>query len=329
MAQIAQFRALCNILKMGHCAPAVMRALQGFAGVEDRKILKLTSGMPGGIGWMGAECGCITSPIMALGIRYAEGFQRNEEEIPRALLIGRRYVERFRTLYGGVNCREIARLDFNDKKAVKDNLIRSYLPCFRAIYGAPGLLRDLSEEGVETAPAGRDRESIKAYGKVLESFRDIRFNSSHSVLGQLRDIIPVDDKILQASWGFLGGTLLLGMTCSALVGGILAVGLRFGEIEESFGRVLKGMIQLFRDGDIKREEANKFNRTINLAQELAIWFEKKFGYTKCYDLIKVDFKTSEGVDQYLSENKMNYCIKIAEKTAEKIREIIKKIPPKT
>jgi len=319
-----QTQSLLNVMKMGHCAPSVMRTLQAFLELEDEGMLRATAGLPGGIGWLRAECGCVTSPIMILGLKYGEEvFSDGNGEIPRIIPIGQRYLNRFRARYGGIDCREIGKVDYNDKEAVKTYVLGTFLPCFRAICGGPGLLMDLIEEDLKVSPPDMDSEPVKAYSKLLRTFRDNKFHCSQSVLHELDDLINVDEKLLRESWGFLGGTLLQGMTCGALTGGVLAIGLRFGDIEDSYGRVLRWMLQLFMDGDIKREDLNKFNRSVNISQELATWFEGEFGNTKCYDLTKADFGTREGVDRYLSENKLDYCRGVVENTAKKVREIIK------
>lgn len=324
MQGLPQAQGLLNALKMGHCAPTVMRTLQELQGVEDERILRCTAGLPGGIGWMRSECGCVTSPIMILGLRYGEEvFSDGNGEIPKIIPIGQRYLNRFKALYGGIDCKEIAKLDYNDKEAVKTYTLGAFLPCFRAICGGPGLLMDLIKEDLKATPPDMDSEPVKAYSKLLKSFREKEFHCSQSVLNELDDLIDVDEKLLRASWGFLGGTLLQGMTCGALTAGVLSIGLKFGDIEDSYGRVLMWMLQLFIDGDIKREDLNKFNVAINISQELATWFEGEFGNTKCYDLTKIDFNTRKGVDRYLSENKLDYCRGVVEKTANKVREIIK------
>jgi len=51
---------------MGHCAPTVMITVQQSIGSKDDRLVKLASGMLGGIVNLGSECGGITSPIMPI-----------------------------------------------------------------------------------------------------------------------------------------------------------------------------------------------------------------------------------------------------------------------
>ncbi len=57
-------RCLLTVLRMGHCAPSVMDTLLVDRKGEYEDMVRLTSGLPGGIGNTGAECGGVTSPII-------------------------------------------------------------------------------------------------------------------------------------------------------------------------------------------------------------------------------------------------------------------------
>src|SRR4030067_3211472 len=61
-------RGFANILRMGHCAPAVMQTLLDISSTEKEWLVKLSAGLPGGIGNTGYECGGVTSPLVMLGI---------------------------------------------------------------------------------------------------------------------------------------------------------------------------------------------------------------------------------------------------------------------
>ena len=64
-------RSVSNLLKMGHCAPTVMETLLDASDTEAKWLVKLTSGLPGGKGNTGAECGGVTAPLIIIGLRHA------------------------------------------------------------------------------------------------------------------------------------------------------------------------------------------------------------------------------------------------------------------
>lgn len=301
-----QLKALRNVLRTGHCAPTVMRTLlEETRGAMDERMVVLTSGLPAGIADLRAECGAVTSAIVALGLEY--GGDAGDGEIPRVITVGRRHMERFRGLHGAINCREIRKSEWN------------LLPCIRAICSSPEILMDLLDKNAEGVPSDIDSETASAYSGLLKAFRDGEFHCAHSVLRELDDVIEVDEKVLRACWGFLGGTLLQGLTCGALTAGVLAIGSRLGEIEDSHIRVLKMTGRMIVGADPMREDVNRFNRAINTSHRLALWFEDQFGSTKCHDILEASFSSRKGVNKYLSENGMDRCREITRSVAQGVR----------
>ena len=87
-------RGLSNLLKMGHCAPAVMQTLLDLGNTKEEWLVRMTAGLPGGIGNTGFECGGITSPLIQLGLEY--GLSAKDDGLPRVIYAGHDYYQRFR-----------------------------------------------------------------------------------------------------------------------------------------------------------------------------------------------------------------------------------------
>ncbi|RPI71890.1 MAG: hypothetical protein EHM45_22910, partial [Desulfobacteraceae bacterium] len=62
------FRSLYYMLQMGHCAPAILQTLLEVDTLENKSLVKLSAGLPGGIGNQGGECGGVTAAAIHLGI---------------------------------------------------------------------------------------------------------------------------------------------------------------------------------------------------------------------------------------------------------------------
>jgi hypothetical protein len=71
---------LDNLLRMGHCAPAVMQTMLDINHSQQENLVKLMAAMPGGIGNTGFECGGITSPLVILGLRH--GLREMHDGLP-------------------------------------------------------------------------------------------------------------------------------------------------------------------------------------------------------------------------------------------------------
>ena len=71
-----------------------------------------------------------------------------------------------------------------------------------------------------------------------------------------------------------GRTLFMGKTCSAFTAGVMAIGLRAGEIENSRLRVIRLLAIMTAGGDAFDESINKFNRSMNRGYQLSKWFRR-------------------------------------------------------
>jgi hypothetical protein len=69
-----------NLLRMGHCAPTVMQTILDITATEKEWLVKLSAGMPGGIGNTGFECGGITSPLVLMGTHF--GLREDDRGLP-------------------------------------------------------------------------------------------------------------------------------------------------------------------------------------------------------------------------------------------------------
>jgi hypothetical protein len=118
---------------------------------------------------------------------------------------------------------------------------------------------------------------------------------------------------------FLGGTLFLGKTCSAFTAGVMAAGLKAGEIENSPLRVIRLLAIMTAGGDAFDERLNKFNKSMNLGYKMSKWFSGEFGSTQCQAITKCEFSTFEGVRKYMEGDHVSICRTIAQKVSEKVQ----------
>ena len=102
-------RSMSNLLRMGHCAPTVMQTLLDASDTEAEWLVKLTAGLPGGIGNTGAECGGVTAPLVLIGLRHAR--DAVHEGLPPVIDKGHDLLHRFAGRHGTTLCREIRGTD--------------------------------------------------------------------------------------------------------------------------------------------------------------------------------------------------------------------------
>src|SRR5512139_3102639 len=90
---------------MGHCAPTVMQTILDNSSTEKEWLVRLSAGMPGGIGNTGFECGGVTSPLVLLGIRF--GLDQEGGDLPVIFDKGHTLCQHFLTCHKTFRCKEI------------------------------------------------------------------------------------------------------------------------------------------------------------------------------------------------------------------------------
>jgi C_GCAxxG_C_C family probable redox protein len=298
-------RGLANLLRMGHCAPSIMQAMLDVFELDAPWLVKLMAGMPGGIGNTGGECGGVTAPLVVLGLRY--GREQTAQGLPVAVYKGRHLLRRFAGCQGTTSCRDIL------------GNARVPLRCIGVVMQAPLLCAESCGADCTAALSAAQQE---AFRRLYDSWRANEFHCAHAVFHHLQGTVPVGEELLNASSGFIGGTAFAGMTCSALVAGVMALGLMLGQIENSHLRVLRMIGLMAVRGDAFADDVNAFNRTMNLGNCLSQWFTAEFGSNQCAAITQCDFSTAEGVRRYVEGGGTARCSAIAERVACRVRDML-------
>lgn len=298
-------QSFANLLRMGHCAPTVMQTILDISSTGKEWLVKLSAGMPGGIGNTGFECGAVTSPLAMLGLRY--GLRKVDHELPVIFDRGYALCQHFLVRQKTLNCREIRGNDHFPKH------------CIPPVLRAPELFMAALDGNHEDAIPGDRRESYsKLYSHLLEN----NFHCAQEVLIHLGYGPEQDQELLDVTSAFMGGTLFMGRTCSALTAGVMAIGLRTGEIENSRLRVIRLLALMTVGGNAFDEKINKFNRSMNRGYRLSRWFTKEFGSTQCQAITQCDFSDLTGVNKYIEGDNVTRCKQIGEKVAVKVQAMI-------
>ncbi|MGA2504640.1 MAG: C-GCAxxG-C-C family (seleno)protein [Anaerolineales bacterium] len=299
-------RSLNNMLRMGHCAPAVMQTILDINHSEQEGLVKLMAGMPGGIGNTGFECGGITSPLVILGLRH--GLREMHDGLPLIFDQGHAYFQQFSNENAASFCKVIQ----NPRFPVR---------CIHAVRYSPELLAETLENDNRSAIPAEQRE---AYSCLYGHMKQCNFHCAHAVFQQLGDTIPVDQELIDASSAFIGGTLFKGITCSAYTAGVMAIGMKLGEIENNYLRVMRMLALMMSGGDAFPDGVNKFNRALNTGHRLSKWFRTEFGSTQCQAITQCDFSCKAGVGKYIDGDGVTRCRRIARRVAEEVQNILKK-----
>ncbi len=298
-------RGFATILRMGHCAPAVMQTILDISSTEQDWLVRLSAGMPGGISNTGFECGGITSPLVLLGIHY--GLRQLDRGLPVIFDKGHALFHNFLACHHTFQCREIRGKD------------RFPIHCIGPVTRSPELfLRAIDGNHQEGIPAARREGYSRMYSHMVEH----NFHCAQSVLLNLGYNPTENRDLFDATSAFIGGTLFLGKTCSLFTAGVMAIGLKTGEIEDSYLRVIRMLAIMTAGGYAFDEKINKFNRSMNHGYRLSKWFAKEFGSTQCQAITQCDFTDQKGIDNFIRGDYITRCKERAEKVAEKIQHML-------
>ena len=294
-------RGFSNLLRMGHCAPTAMQTILDVSSTDKEWLVRLSAGMPGGIGNTGHECGAVTSPLAVMGTQH--GLREVDRGLPVIFDRGHALCRDFLACQGTLQCREIR---------TKDGFPRQCIgPVLRSAELWRGALDDARSDAI---PEG----TRAGYSRLYSHFVENEFHCAQAVLSHLGYSPAEHRELFDATSAFMGGTLFMGRTCSALTAGVMAIGLKDGEIEDSRLRVARLLAIMTVGGDAFGDHLNKFNASMNRGNRLAKWFASEFGSTQCRKITGCDFSTSEGVSGYIDSDQITRCREIGCRVAEQV-----------
>ena len=127
------------------CAPAVLSAYAERLGLEEALALKIACGFGGGIGRMGRTCGAVTGAVMVIGLKHGQADANDEESRQRTHKLVKEFIDRFVTLHGSIECKELINYDLSDpaelRLAKKNKVFQN--KCTSFVYDSARILEDI------------------------------------------------------------------------------------------------------------------------------------------------------------------------------------------
>jgi C_GCAxxG_C_C family probable redox protein len=126
----------------------------------DESAVRAVGAYGGGIASSGNVCGILLGGVAMISGLYSRG-NLDEKENPRMWGLSKKFLQKFEELtepYGGMDCRDIAGIDWNDRIAVKNyyaNPFSSRKICIRLVGEAAHILGELLEQEAAREKAER------------------------------------------------------------------------------------------------------------------------------------------------------------------------------
>jgi C_GCAxxG_C_C family probable redox protein len=117
----ARQRAIELFKQRFHCSQAVAAAGQEFMDMDEPAVIRAMGAFGGGIASQGSVCGCLTGGIAVISQLHSRA-NLEETETPEMWKGSYKLLKLFKELTedcGGINCRDVARVDWRNKDEVK------------------------------------------------------------------------------------------------------------------------------------------------------------------------------------------------------------------
>jgi len=117
----------------------------------DESAVRAVGAFGGGIASSGSVCGILLGGVAMISSMYSRG-NLDEKENPRIWALSSKFLKKFEELtdpYGGMDCRDIAGVDWKNREAVKEyysNPDSNRKICIELVGKATGVLGELLEQ---------------------------------------------------------------------------------------------------------------------------------------------------------------------------------------
>lgn len=315
-------RARLNLLRAQNCAHATLLSMEDAFCNRDPILMRAATNLEGGVVGCGDTCGVVSAGVLAIGGLLSTAGYHTPRGMEQAIhRVAASYKSWFEGRFGTSLCRERVQVDFSTVRG----LLRYLIPGDRLIRCLEhiGLAVDfLTERLREELRAVNKRESVREEEGEKQDGGGLR--EPHCAFTVLKMVYPEQigftDSLRWATSGLAGGIALTGATCGALLGGILAIGLRYGYDARVTSRAavtaafIKGHLNLLRHPRTPPREAFATSRFF------AERFQRQFGSMRCMEIAPRRFASAEELRSFLESSPQ--CGEVVSWCGQQVRRLV-------
>jgi C_GCAxxG_C_C family probable redox protein len=320
-SQNVKKQAVKGFLKVFSCAHSMIKTISEQHQMPvDTNLLRAATGFAAGLSTMGDICGMVNGGVLILGKNLGQPSPDWERNL--ALIITcNQFYQMTKVSVGTCNCGDVhggKHLAKNFRRAI---LTGKTVKCFEMLYKGAGILSEL----IRQSEKGLSQFDRVFEGRIADSYQGFQSKNFHccwTTLQRIQELSSLDISPLNNSVsGFIGGIGFSGTLCGAVVGGVLALGLKYGidprdrGYKDTMKIVYQGLLKsdgIFRDEKIFPAAAN-FNRCKILYRIL----EEKYGDCNCTTISGLDMNRIFSIQEFKAKNKIEDCRRLSETIAQK------------
>jgi|SRR5208283_5637950 len=128
-----------------NCAQAVLTTYCDEMNFDKNLATSVSCGFGGGMGRLQETCGAVTGAFMVLGIHTSTLYSDNQNRKEQSYLKVQQFAERFKTIYGTLDCKILLRCDLNTlegQKYMKEHNLSANV-CNKCIADSIGIIDEL------------------------------------------------------------------------------------------------------------------------------------------------------------------------------------------
>lgn len=127
------------------CSQAVLASFCEPLGLDRDTALKISQSFGGGMAHMGETCGAVTGAFMAIGLKHGRTRADDDLAKEKTYELVQEFVERFRSRYGSIICKELLGYDLSKEDEMKEAQEKQLFDefCPKLVQTAAEILEDL------------------------------------------------------------------------------------------------------------------------------------------------------------------------------------------
>ena len=320
-------QAVKGFLKVFSCAHAMINTMADQHQMPaDSNLLKAATGFAAGLSTMGDICGMVNGGVLILGKKLGQRFPGWEKSL-ELILTCNQFYRMTKVSVGTCNCGDVhggKHLAKNFRRAI---LTGKTVKCFEMLYKGAGNLSKLIGGGGKEPPQF-DTVIGNHIANSFQEFQAKNFHCCWTTLQRIHELRNLDISSLNNSVsGFIGGIGFSGTLCGAVLGGVLALGLKYGidpshrGYKDTLKTIYQGLLKsdgIFQDEKVFPAAAN-FNRCKTLYQMV----EDKYGDCNCTTISGLDINQISSIQEFKGKNKIEDCRRLSEAITQKVSLLLK------
>jgi C_GCAxxG_C_C family probable redox protein len=313
-------QAVKGFLKVFSCAHSMVNTIsQHYHMPPDSKLLKAATGFAAGLSTMGDTCGMVNGGVLILGRKFSEHPLWRDKQL-ELILTCNQFYQMTESAAGTCNCGDVHGGKHLAKDFRRALLTGKTVKCFEMLYKGAGILSGLIGEG-KKGVSPLDPVICDRVATIYREFQSQNFHCCRTTLQRVQELSGLDiSPVSESVSGFIGGIGFNGSLCGAVVGAVVALGLKYGidPSDKGYKDTLKIIYQGLRHSEriFEDEKVLAAAAVFKPSQSLYRLVQHKYSDCNCTTISGLDLSQASTVQEFMKNSRIQECRKLSETIAQ-------------